>query len=402
MKIVFIGLSITSSWGNGHATTYRGLLRELAARGHSVTFLERDVPWYAGENRDLPEPPYCRTCLYDDLTALKSRHGRLVSTADVVVVGSYVPQGVEVGDWVLKTARGLRCFYDIDTPVTLGQLKRGEAAYVSAQQVSRYDVYFSFAGGMALTMLEERYGSPAARALYCSFDRLAYYPETYFAEEKKAAWDLAYLGTYSDDRQPTLERLLMEPARRLKDKRFCVAGPKYPADIAWPGNVKRIEHVPPAEHRGFYNRQRFCLNVTRAEMIRLGHSPSVRLFEAAACGTPIISDFWEGLDELFEPGREILLAATPDDVRQYLCDLPEAERMTIAGRARQRVLQDHSAAARAEQFERQVTALAGLKAAGTEAAGEQAGRERLQPSRLPESVGQVAGRGAADVNRGSV
>lgn len=297
MKTVILGLSITSSWGNGHATTYRALVREYVARGHDVLFLERDVPWYR-ENRDLPEPPFGRTVLYQSLDELRMRFRRPIRDADLVIVGSYVPEGVAVGEWVTREARGITAFYDIDTPVTLAKLERGDYEYVAPHLIPLFDLYLTFTGGPTLRRLENEYGSPRARPLYCSVD-----PDLYYPEPVPARWDLGYLGTYSDDRQPMLERLMLEPARRRPSARFAVAGPMYPDSIDWPANVERICHLPPAEHRAFYNAQRFTLNVTRADMIRAGHSPSVRLFEAAACGTAIISDLWAGLDEFLEPGR---------------------------------------------------------------------------------------------------
>lgn len=345
MKIVIIGLSITSSWGNGHATTYRGLVRELAANGHDVLFLERDVPWYA-DNRDLPDPPYCTARLYHGVAQLKQRYTRHVREADLVIVGSYVPDGVVVGEWVTKTAEGLTAFYDIDTPVTLAKLARRDYEYLSPHLISEYDLYLSFTGGPTLRRIEQEFGSPMARALYCSFD-----PSSYFPERQQTRWDLGYLGTYSDDRQPTLEKLLVEPARRWSEGRFVVAGPQYPKSIKWPQNVRRVEHLPPSKHRKFYNQQRFALNVTREEMIRAGWSPSVRLFEAAACGVPIISDWWDGLDELFDPGHEILIARDPEEVLSYLHDIADDERHAMGERARLRVLHEHTAAHRAKQLE---------------------------------------------------
>src|SRR5206468_1846269 len=170
LDIVILGLSITSSWGNGHATTYRALVRALGARGHDVTFLERDRSWYA-DNRDLPKPPGCTTRLYRGIGELERVHARRVRDADVVIVGSFVPQH--------------------------------------------------------------------------------YYPD-----ERPLRWDLGYLGTYSADRQPVLERLLVEPARSWKDGRFIVAGPQYPDTIRWARNVRRRTHLPPRQHRAFYNAQR--------------------------------------------------------------------------------------------------------------------------------------------------
>ncbi len=346
MKLVFLGLSITSSWGNGHATTYRGLLGALAARGHDVTFLERDVRWYAGMNRDLPEPPYGSTILYPNLQELQNLHGELVRGADAVIVGSYVPEGIDVGRWVQATATGLTAFYDIDTPVTLAALRRGECAYLSEDLVRGYDLYLSFSGGRTLEVLEGEYHSPRARPLYCSVD-----PALYFPEAREPLWDLGYMGTYSDDRQPPLERLMLDAARGWPAGRFCVAGPQYPEDIAWPGNVTRLEHLPPAQHRAWYNAQRFTLNITRADMIHMGWSPSVRLFEAAACGVPLISDAWEGLDMFFAPGAEIIMTRGDADTLRALREMPDGARVEIGRRARARVLATHTAAHRAEELE---------------------------------------------------
>jgi spore maturation protein CgeB len=345
MKLVVLGLSITSSWGNGHATTYRGLLREFALRGHRVQFLERDVSWYA-DNRDLHELPGVDIDLYRDLDELKLYHTADVRDADAVIVGSYVQEGIALGEWVLKTATGTTAFYDIDTPVTLAGLRRGGVDYISAELIPRYGIYFSFSGGPTLRELEDRWHSPAARPLYCAVDACEYYPTN-----ASPRWDLGYLGTYSRDRQPTLERLMLRAAKRTPELRFVVAGPQYPPDLAWPKNVERREHLPPDQHRAFYNQQRFTLNITRADMIAAGWSPSVRLFEAAACGTPIISDYWRGIDEFFTPGREILLATSAADVTHLLRDLSDEAANAIGAAARQRVLAEHTAAHRAQELE---------------------------------------------------
>jgi spore maturation protein CgeB len=361
MKIVILGLSITSSWGNGHATTFRGLVRELAGRGHEVTFLERDRPWYASQ-RDLPQPPYGTTHLYQSVTELQSRFGRLVRAADAVIVGSFVPDGVAVGEWVTREAFGVTAFYDIDTPVTLAKLAAGDREYLSPELIPHYALYLSFAGGPTLDRLEGEYGSPAAHALYCSVD-----PELYFPEKGSAQrWLLGYLGTYSEDRQPTLERLLLTPARQQPGARMVVAGPQYPGSIDWPENVARIEHLPPADHRGFYNAQRFTLNVTRAAMIEAGYAPSVRLFEAAACGVPIISDRWAGLEDFFKPGREILLADDADDVTRILRDITPEEARAIGERARTRVLGAHTAAHRAAELESLLLGASGTRSAAAD------------------------------------
>ncbi|ACL55480.1 CgeB family protein [Methylobacterium nodulans] len=347
LDLVVLGLSLSSSWGNGHATTYRALLKAFAARGHRVTFLERDVPWYAA-HRDLADPDYCELILYPDLASLKDLRPRLLR-ADAAIVGSYVPDGVAVGRWAIAAMReagGVAAFYDIDTPVTLAKLARGDHEYLTPDLIRAYDLYLSFTGGPVLARLEREHGSPLARALYCSVD-----PAHYTPGGAKPSYDLSYLGTYSPDRQPTLERLLIEPARRAPHLRFVVAGPQYPADIAWPANVERREHVGPADHPAFYAASRWTLNVTRADMREAGYSPSVRLFEAAACGTPILSDAWPGLDTILTPGREIVAADGPEAVLRALTETPEPDRAALARAARRRVLAAHSAAHRATELE---------------------------------------------------
>lgn len=349
MKIVVFGLSITSSWGNGHATTYRGLLREMAKRGHEVLFLERDATWYA-ENRDLPKPSFCRTVLYSSLEEVFGEFGSEICQADCVIVGSYVHEGIEVGKWVTRNARGITAFYDIDTPVTLAALAQGSCKYLSCDLIPRYRLYLSFTGGPTLDRIEQLYGSPAARPLYCSVD-----PEVHFPLQQQQSWDLGYLGTYSSDRQPGLEKLLCAPAASWPKGRFVVAGPQYPSEIRWPDNAQRIEHLPPESHRDFYCSQRFTLNLTRKDMKQAGFSPSVRLFEAAACAVPVISDHWAGLEQFFVPGDEILIASRSAEVLSILQHFPEKERQAVGERARKRALESHSAARRAEELEQYLT-----------------------------------------------
>lgn len=348
MKLVVVGLSLSSAWGNGHAVTFRALLRAFAARGHDVTFLEWDAPWYA-PHRDLPDPDFCELRLYPDLHALEAL-APVMARADAVLVGSYVHDGIAAGDIALAAARGPVGFYDIDTPVTLAALTVGDCAYLAPRQIPLYDVYFSFTGGPTLSRLEREFGSPQAVALYCSADPDLYRPLDSGPGETPTRWDLSYLGTYSADRQPGLERLLLEAARRQPQRRFVVAGPQYPEGVAWPANVERIEHLPPSEHPAFYAASRFTLNLTRADMTQAGYSPSIRLFEAASCATPLISDVWTGIETLFSPGREIVLATKVDDVLAALA-MDEAARRRMGQAARARVMADHTPAERAAVLE---------------------------------------------------
>lgn len=359
MNLVVFGLSLSSSWGNGHATTYRALLKAFAKRGHEILFIERDVPWYR-EHRDIAEPDYCELEFYSALDEL-DHWDRRIRRADAIIVGSYVPQGVEVGEYVHRHASGVTAFYDIDTPVTLAKLERGDFEYLSPDLIPGYDLYLSFTGGPTLEKIERQYASPTARALYCSVD-----PEAYSPLDVPKRWDLSYLGTYSKDRQPTLQRLLIEPARRLPHLKFCVAGPQYPAAVDWPANVERIEHLPPADHAEFYAQSRYTLNVTRADMVAAGWSPSVRLFEAGACATPVISDRWAGIDEFFDPDREIILAERGDDVVERLTSVDDAGRIGRA--ARERVLAGHTADHRAAELEGHLEVATGRKGAAADPA----------------------------------
>lgn len=299
--IVILGLSITSSWGNGHATTYRSLVRGLAGRGHRVLFLERNQPWYEG-NRDQPQPEGAVTQLYESAGEAMERFEKDVRRAKLVILGSFVQDGTLLADWITSAARGRTAFYDIDTPVTLARLKSGDAEYISAALIPRFSLYLSFTGGPALRALELEYGAQMARPFYCSAD-----PEIYHPVAVDCKWDMGYLGTYSPDRQPGLNRLLIEPARRWPEGRFSVAGAMFPEDIKWPANVGREIHLSPHQHAAFYAAQRFTLNITRDEMKKLGYSPSVRLFEAGACGSPLISDSWDGLDRFFQSAKRFWL-----------------------------------------------------------------------------------------------
>lgn len=348
MKIVIFGLSITSSWGNGHATTFRALCRALRARGHRIVFFEHNLEWYAN-NRDLPDPDFCTVHLFESWNQVASLVRTELRDCDVAVAGSYFPDGIKAIDEMLAAAIPVRAFYDIDTPITVAQLReRGATDYLREEQVPGFDIYFSFTGGPMLREIETRFGARAAVPLYCSFD-----PEQYhcFPTHKRFACDLSYMGTYAPDRQPKIEELLCRPARLLPGRNFIVAGPQYPKSVKWPKNVRRITHLNPRWHARFYSSSRLTLNVTRRDMVLAGYSPSVRLFEAAACAATIVSDSWPGLDTFFTPGEEILLPVSAADVTRYIADTDDTELRRIGARAQQRVLSEHTSEARACQFE---------------------------------------------------
>jgi spore maturation protein CgeB len=346
MNIVVFGLSVTSSWGNGHATLWRGMCAALARRGHRVTFFEREAPYYAA-HKDLDELPGGRLVLYADWQETLPVVRRALAEADVGMVTSYCPDALPATELVLS-ANLLKVFYDLDTGVTLHRLAEGQpVAYIGPAGLRDFDLVLSYTGGRSLAELRARLGARRVAPLYGHVDPAVHRPvppqECYRAE-------LSYLGTYAADRDDTLQSLFVEPARRLPARRFLVGGSQYDGSFPWQPNIFFVRHVPPAEHPAFYRSSRLTLNATRRAMADMGFCPSGRLFEAAACGTPIVTDVWEGIEAFFAPGAEILLARTTGDVLAAL-DLSDAELARVAGAARERVLRDHTSGARARELE---------------------------------------------------
>ena len=360
MKLVIFGLTVSSSWGNGHATLWRGLCRALARRGHTVVFYERDVDYYA-MNRDLTELPGGRLVLYPDWDQVAPAAARDLRDADAAIVTSYCPDGIAASDLVLGSSVPVRAFYDLDTPVTLAALKAGEeVAYIGPRGLRDFDLVLSYTGGLALDELRRVLGARHVAPLYGSVDPAVHRP-TEPLERFRA--DLSYLGTFAADRQAALEELFIKPARLRPEARFLMGGACYPNDFPWTANLFFVRHLPPPEHAAFYSSCRLTLNVTRAAMAGMGYCPSGRLFEAAASGTPIVSDVWEGLDSFFMPGSEILLARSAADVCAAL-DLSDAELHRIAAAARERTLAEHTADQRAAELESLLQgAMRGLPAA---------------------------------------
>jgi spore maturation protein CgeB len=366
VKLVVFGLSVSSSWGNGHATLWRGLIRGLARRGHRVIFFERDVPYYAS-HRDLVELPGGKLILYSDWKEGRRLAAKHLSDADVSIVTSYCPDSLPACEAVFSSRTGIRCFYDLDTGVTLDRLRSGSTVeYIPERGLGDFDLVLSYTGGQALAELKVRLGARHVQPLYGSVDPEVHHPAP--AEERFRA-GLSYLGTYSADRQAALETLFLEPARRRPDLRFVIGGSQYPEEFPRTENLFFIPHVPPAEHPAFYCSSRLTLSVTRAPMAELGYCPSGRLFEAAACGVPILSDEWEGLDYFFEPGREILVARTTGHMMDALAKSPE-ELAAIARAGRERVLAAHTADRRALELESVLEAASGAGLAVRPAARE--------------------------------
>jgi spore maturation protein CgeB len=360
VKIVIFGLAISSSWGNGHATLWRGLVKALTRLGHRVVFFERDVPYYA-ENRDLHYLEKGDLVLYPDWESVRGRAVRELDDADVALVTSYCPDALDAEKLVLDAPHALRVFYDLDTPVTLAKLGEGlSPSYVGARGFADYDFVLSYTGGRALDELQSRLGARRVAPLYGHAD-----PEVHRPVEADARFAsmFSYLGTYAADRQAALQTLFIEPARRRLDQRFMIGGAQYPQDFPWTKNIFFVRHLPPLSHPAFFCSGRMTLNVTRAAMAAMGFCPSGRLFEAAACGTAILSDDWEGLDAFFTAGHEILVARTTDDSLAAL-DLSDAEIIRIARAGRDRVLGEHTSDHRARDLERMLDAVRSVPAEG--------------------------------------
>jgi spore maturation protein CgeB len=338
MNIVVFGLTISSTWGNGHATLWRGLSKALVRQGHRFTFFERDVPYYAGA-RDLPALADGLLKLYGSWDDVVGAARQAVREADVSIVTSYCPDALRAGDLIGENGGGLRVFYDLDTPVTLSQLENGKVvSYLGSRGLSDFDLVLSYTGGRALTELQGRLGARMVAPLYGHVD-----PKVHFPVDPQPHYcsDLSYLGTYSADRQQGIDNYFLKPARQRPKRRFLLAGAQYPDQFPWSPNVYFVRHLPPGEHPAFFSSSRLTLNVTREPMARMGWCPSGRLFEATACGVAVLSDYWEGFEKFFTPGDEILVARHESDATAAL-DTSDAELARTARRARERTLEDHT------------------------------------------------------------
>ena len=346
MKILVFGLTISSSWGNGHATLWRGLCAALHRQGHRVVFFERDTPYYAA-NRDLFGLPGGELVLYDEWDKVWFQAKTELADAEAAIVTSYCPDAIAATDLMLSEGRGRSIFYDLDTPVTLTRLRRGDnIPYIGERGLVDFDLVPSYTGGIALDILQRELGARRALPLYGHVD-----PQVHRRVDLKPHYccDLSYLGTYSADRQERLSALLIIPARQCPDRRFLIGGAQYPQDFPWSPNLYFVRHLPPSEHPAFFSSSRLTLNVTRRPMAELGWCPSGRLFEAASCGTAILSDCWEGLDAFFTPGREIFVADETDGAMAAL-DLEHAEIRRVATAAQERTLTEHTSERRAHEL----------------------------------------------------
>ncbi len=345
MQILFFGLTISSSWGNGHATPYRALVRALSEMGVEVVFYERDVPYYA-KHRDFDSCDDCELILYNDWDTIRRGALRRAHGSDVVVTASYLSEGARISEELLDTVGPLHVFYDLDTPITLNRMQSHGVEYLRPGLIPQFDLYLSFTGGSILRTLECEFGARLALPLYGCVDPDLYVRTTC---HQRFVCDLSFMGTYAPDRADCIRELFLAAAERTPSQNFLLAGSMYPPEWMWPPNVERMEHVAPSDHPALYSSSRATLNVTRNQMAQSGYCPSGRFFEATACGTPLLTDDWQGLESFFKIGEEVLVVHTPDDVVQAL-RLPDADLARKAARARERTLEEHTGRQRAKQF----------------------------------------------------
>lgn len=350
MKIAIFGLTLRSSWSNGHATLWRGLCKSLIKLGHEFVFFERDEPSYAS-TCDWPALPPAMSnsqlTLYSDWSTVEATARRELADCDAAIVSSYCFDAQAATDAILSAGRPLALFYDLDTPVTLDTLRSGrQVNYVPTRGLRDFDLVLSYTGGAALEELRTDLGARRVRTLYGHVDPDVHRPTAAAAKYRAA---LSCLGTCSADRHTMLEELFIAPARLRPAKKFLMAGARRPEHYSWSDNVDFVDYLPPQQHPAFFCSSRLTLNVTRQPMVRLGWCPTARLFEAAACGAAVISDEWCGLDDFYTPGEQILVARSSADILSAL-DLSDARLQQIGRDARERTLDEHTSLHRARQL----------------------------------------------------
>jgi spore maturation protein CgeB len=368
LDIAFFGSSLVSAYWNGAATYYRGILRALARHGHRITFFEPDA-YGRQQHRDIADPDWARVVVYAGegeegvCQALEAARG-----ADLVVKAS----GVGVFDAFLeREVLGLQCpgtavvFWDVDAPATLERL-REDLDDPFRVLIPRYDLIFTYGGGAPVVSEYEGLGARGCVPIYNALD-----PETHFpvAADPRFEGDLGFLGHRLPDREARVEEFFLSVAARLPQRRFLLGGNGWEAR-SLPANVRYLGHIYTGDHNAFNCTPRAVLNINRASMARTGYSPPTRIFEAAGAGACIITDRWAGIEEFLEPGREVLVASTGEEIAAQLEGLT-AERAAAVGRAAlARVLAEHTYTQRAAAVEGALDArVAALSGSSREVAG---------------------------------
>ena len=344
MRIAFYGSSLLSSYWNGAATYYRGLLQALAAHGHQITFYEPDA-FDRQSHRDIDPPDWARVVVYPATPAGLASVLAQAGAAEAVVKASGV--GVfddELVAGVLHHAgpHALRIFWDVDAPATLATL-RAEPGHVLRRNLPAFDMVLTYGGGPPVVDAYIALGARRCVPIYNGLDPATHHP---VASDPAYATDLGFLANRLPDREARVESFFLEPAARLPDRRFLLGGSGW-ADKPVPANVTRIGHVPTAAHNALNCSALAVLNVARDSMAAVGFSPATRVFEAAGAGACLITDHWEGIAAFLQPGSEILVARDGQDVAEHLATLTPARARTIGAAAMARCLAEHTYTQRA-------------------------------------------------------
>jgi spore maturation protein CgeB len=347
MKISFFGSSLVSCYWNGAATYYRGILREIALRGHEITFFESDA-FERQEHRDIPDPPWAQVCVYPATPEGWQRSLISAAAADLVIKAS----GVGIFDRELDAAIAslpahiLRAYWDVDAPATLDAIEHDSKHHLR-EAIPAYDMVFTYGGGARVVAAYKEYGARDCVPIYNALDPATHYPEPPQAE---FACDLGLLANRLPDREQRIDSFFLGVADRLPQRRFVLGGSGWESK-AVPANVRKAGHVGTSQHNAFYSSGLATLNVNRDSMAKYGFSPPTRIFEAAGAGACLITDQWDGIDAFLEPEREVLVAANGDQVAEHLASLSPERARLIAERARRQVMARHTYAHRARQFD---------------------------------------------------
>jgi spore maturation protein CgeB len=349
MKIAFFGSSLLSSYWNGAATYYRGIIRALTTRGHDITFYEPDA-YDRQKYRDIEPPSWAKSVVYQPTEECALAEIEEARSADLIIKASGVgvlDEFLDAAVLDLSSSRSLVAYWDVDAPATL-ERAHADTTDQFRTLIPRYDLILTYGGGAPVVDSYRQLGARACIPIYNALD-----PETHHPDGVRPEYlaDLSFLGNRLPDREARVDHFLIEPAYCRPDRSFLLAGNGW-HDKSLPSNVRALGHVFTTDHNSFNCSARIVLNINRDSMARFGFSPATRVFEAAGAGACLLTDFWEGIDQFFEPEKEILVAETSDEVTQILDRTSDEQAVEIGRHALRRALAQHTYAQRADQFER--------------------------------------------------
>lgn len=348
MHMAFFGSSLLSSYWNGAATYYRGILKAMADRGWRITFYEPDA-FGRQQHRDIDPPDWCEVIVFEATAEAARKMLARAAEADVVIKASGIgvlDNEILTGTVALGGLGRVALFWDVDAPATLAEISQ-DPQHILRKSVPRLAGVLTYGGGESVVRAYMQVGAKICVPIYNALDPTTHHP---VAPQERFRADIAFLGNRLPDREARVETFFFEAARLLPERTFLLAGSGWEPD-ALPANVRLIGHLPTADHNAFNCSARAVINISRSSMAATGHSPATRVFEAAGAGACLISDRWAGIEQFLAPGEEILVA---DDAREiaFLLETLNAERAgEIGGKARQRVLSDHTYDQRAKTLD---------------------------------------------------